>query len=474
MESWLRDLTDPAELFWPQIDTSNDHRLGEAINIMQEHSKLRSRASSPTVHEAKRTWYSAPPQLQIYDKEVINVLLNVARRHLSTTFGIYADFEAGESTAHELCLAMAALGGLFSSVDGSVTMAKSLYNDARRIHFEKTNSQPQPSSFKQALEIVKTHILLAVYGICSGDKRSYEFTEAFHIVTRQAMRYCLQITPLELDPADTRELSLTLEALEILESYRVLLLQRPPYFLSINHHHRQQSSLKLDLTPLFNPTAHSTPVTGCLREVANLGIYSWAASPRGQEYTRVPQLWRPEFIELGLERWENAQASSRTTTDLPSMLLYHLAHLHLQVNLGILQRLARSFKAKPKTPSEEKISDIVRRCTRGPSFKAAVWHAMAMLRDIKEHVAVSGRRQPEFLERPQILEPPHLPYCIYFATLMVWYSEYVVTGSHSITGNTCIENGIHLLGMLNLRVAKVLANALRELFPDEDRHTYNR
>ena len=471
MEAWLQDLNDPAEIFWPQIDTSNNQRLAGALNIMEEHAKLRSRASSPTSHEARRTWYSAPPQLHIYDSEVINILLNVARRHLSATFGIYADFVAGETTPHELCLAMAALGGLFCSIEGSVTIAKSLYNDARRIHFEKTDSEPQPSSFRQALDTVKTHILLAVYGICSGDKRSYEFTEAFHMTTRQAMRYCLQIAPSKLEPADTRELSLALEGLEILECYRVLLLQRPPHFTSMNYNQKQQLPLKFDLTPLFSPTAHSTPVSGSLREVVNLGIRTWAASPRGQEYTRVPQLWKPEFIELGLERWVSAQSSSPRTTELPSILLYHLAHLHLQVNLGTLQRLARSFKANPRTPSDEKVSDIVRRCTRGPSFKAAVWHAVAMLRDIKDYVAISSRRQPEFLERLLILEPPHLPYCIYFSTLMVWYSDFVVAGAPSITGNTCIENGIHLLGMLNLRVAKVLANALRELFPDDDRST---
>jgi hypothetical protein len=50
----------------------------------------------------------------------------------------------------------------------------------------------------------------------------------------------------------------------------------------------------------------------------------------------------------------------------------------------------------------------------------------------------------------------------------VWYHEYTSGGLCSLARNVCIENGIHLLEMLKVRVAKVLANALRELFPDEN------
>ena len=443
--------------------------MENAIGIMFDHFQRRSRASSPTTHKAKRLWYSAPPLLQMYDKEVINALLNLARRHLAATFGIYAAFEATSDTNHELCLAMAAVGGLFSSVEGGTKVAKALYNDARRIHLEKTHCRPLISSFKEALSSVKTFILLAIYGICSGDKRSYEFVEAFHLSTTQAMRHCWQLEPVELGLADSRELSLTLEALDVIESYHVLLLQRPPFFLSTLVNREFQLPYKLDLAPLLTPTSQVKQVMGSLREVATLGIYTWSASPRGQEHSRGWQLWRPESIELGLERWVHAKETSPSTPELPCMLLYHLAQLHLQVNLGLLQRFARNFIAMPETSSEEKIFEKLRQCTRGLPFKAAVWHAKAMLRVIKETIGVPGPRELEMSATLPIFEPPHLPYCIYFATLIMWYGEYTSTGLHSSARDTCIENGIHLLAPLKIRVARVLRNALRELFPEEPR-----
>lgn len=420
------------------------------------------------MNQPKRLWYSAPPLLQMYDKEVINVLLNLARRHLGTTFRVFADFQATRDTTHELCLAMAAVGGLYSIVKDSATIAKSLYNDARRIHLEKIYSWASPSSFDMALNSVKTFILLAIYGICSGDKRSYEFVEVYHLTATDAIKHCIRMAPTKLESAQHQELLSTFEAVDILDCYFVVLLQRPPYHLSLPLDRSQQlSAFKLDMTALLQPDRPLTSICGSLREVAVLSIYTWAASPRGREYSRVQQLWNPNFIELALERWVNSIPSSMMMSELPSILIYHLSHLHLQVNFGILQRFSHIFVKVPDAPSEKKIFDTIRECICAPSFRAAVWHSHAIIRVVREMVAASGRRQLRISEHAHIFEPPHLPYCIYFATLVVWYHEYVKSGLVSAAREMCLENGIHLLSMLKVQVAKVLANALRELFPQQ-------
>lgn len=403
----------------------------------------------------------------MYDREVINVLLNNARRHLATTFGIYANFEATVDTSHELCLAMAAVGGLFSSVEGSTTVAKALYNDARRIHLEKAIIRPRGVTFTAALSRVKTFVLLTIYGICSGDKRSYEFAEVHHFSTMQAMDYCWQIAPLELSPAQDLELSLLAEALDIIQSYQVLLLQRPPYFPSTSSRRHRPSLSKHDLAPLLTPPDQVNKIAGSLREVAALGAYAWTSVPSSQVFSREWQLWRPEFVELALERWREALETSKRM-ELSPLLFYHLIHLHLQTNLGVLQRFARKFITLPETSHDKKIFEMLCQCTCGRPFTAAVWHAKAMLRLIREHITVPSRSQLKASDKFQALEPPHLPYCIYFATLIVWYHEYTSSGLYSLARNVCIENGIHLLEMLKVRVAKVLANTLRELFPDEN------
>lgn len=181
------------------------------------------------------------------------MLLNIARRHVGTTFKIFLNYEAGRNTSRELCLAMAAIGALFLGVDCGITVAKSLYNDARRLHFENFHSEGLKLTFRAASDSVKTFILLAIYGISSGDKRSYEFIEAFHLSMMQAMKYCLQFTPLELTPDENEELPLISEAVEIMESYHVLLLQRPPYILPTLHEGGSERAFKIDLNPLFCP-----------------------------------------------------------------------------------------------------------------------------------------------------------------------------------------------------------------------------
>ena len=163
-----------------------------------------------------------------------------------------------------------------------------------------------------------------------------------------------------------------------------------------------------------------------------------------------------------------AKAASTNGADLPSLLLYHLSQLHLQLNLGVLQAFARDSVASPRIANEGKAWESRHHSTPITSINAAVWHAKTMLRAIRESLAVPGRHHPDPSEKRHVLEPPHLPYSIYFSTLVTWYGEYTPTGSRSLASNACIQGGIQLLGMLKVRVAKVLAGALRELLPDED------
>lgn len=113
---------------------------------------------------------------------MLNVLLNIARRHVATTFKLFANYEAKINTSRELCLAMAAIGALFLGADCGITVAKTLYNDARRLHFEKFHSDGVKLTFQTASESVKTFILLSIYGISSGDKGATSLSRLFILV----------------------------------------------------------------------------------------------------------------------------------------------------------------------------------------------------------------------------------------------------------------------------------------------------
>jgi hypothetical protein len=176
------------------LDLDIDPSLNTAIEMMKDQLQRRSRASSPSRDAQQWSWYSALPQLGVYDDAVINVLVNVSRRHIGSTFAIFADFEASSVTRVDLCLAMAAVGGLYCMAPNSTKIAKMLFNDARRLMLEDY-LQHNDHTFDDYLSFTKTFILLELYGLCSGDKRAYEFMEVFHGTKLLAASCCVDAIP---------------------------------------------------------------------------------------------------------------------------------------------------------------------------------------------------------------------------------------------------------------------------------------
>ncbi|KAK0811750.1 hypothetical protein LTR75_005206 [Friedmanniomyces endolithicus] len=441
-DSWLRELdffTTEAE---PQLQSlADDSAIERAKPWILDHFRRRSRPSSPIPRGVDISWYSSPPKLQMYDKEVLNVLLNVARRHLGTTFELYANYEAQGDSEPELCLAMAAVGALYLGAEC-------------------------------ASAALKTFILLSIYSICSGDKRSYEFVEAFHLSMLQALRYCGQLISSDPDATTLRDIRSMSEAMELIECYHVLLLQHPP--CAIPAPLRSMTSPGQNRAALDRPgTPHDLPghAQGAHGGIAILSAFAWAASPQGEELSCRRQLWRSEFVELAMERWMGGKIFPLSESDFPSMLIYHLMHLRLKVNLDFLQKSARQFTNPPShTANESSEHEILESYIRGLLFAVAIWHAQAMLSMVQENVGmpedISKRTATSTSSRP-MSEPPRLPYCIYFSTLIAWYGEFENSGYRSLARDACIKQGIRILGRLKKRVARVFILALRELLPDE-------
>jgi len=150
------------------------------------------------------------------------------------------------------------------------------------------------------------------------------------------------------------------------------------------------------------------------------------------------------------------------------------AHLPLDASashLDFLQKSARQFTNPPShTANESSEHEILESYIRGLLFAVAIWHAQAMLSMVQENVGmpedISKRTATSTSSRP-MSEPPRLPYCIYFSTLIAWYGEFENSGYRSLARDACIKQGIRILGRLKKRVARVFILALRELLPDE-------
>lgn len=68
---------------------------------------------------------------------MINILLNLAKKRLGMTFAQLMPAAACPEVEEELVMAIAAVGALYCDVTGSNKVAKSCYNDARRIVLAK-------------------------------------------------------------------------------------------------------------------------------------------------------------------------------------------------------------------------------------------------------------------------------------------------------------------------------------------------
>jgi len=107
--------------------------IQSAIAVVHRYSQSRSGAASPIQDSSPQTWFSEPPQADLYDSEVLDIFVGLAVAHLDGTFKLFANFAITDHTTTELYRAMAAVGGLFCRVSGSFKIAKALYHDARRL-----------------------------------------------------------------------------------------------------------------------------------------------------------------------------------------------------------------------------------------------------------------------------------------------------------------------------------------------------
>lgn len=94
-------------------------------SVSQYHSPAWVRSLSRTIHH--------------HDPEIVNYFLNLFRVGVTPVFPTFELFQVTESTLADLILAIAAVGGLLSTLEGSFKIARSMYADARRLLFSRVS-----------------------------------------------------------------------------------------------------------------------------------------------------------------------------------------------------------------------------------------------------------------------------------------------------------------------------------------------
>ncbi|KAH8799730.1 hypothetical protein F5884DRAFT_115759 [Xylogone sp. PMI_703] len=332
----------------PILDPVLPSSMQDLTATMQEYFDQKSRAPSPSLNKASKMWYSSPPNLYNHDKDILKVFLRIFRRHIPETFSLFKDSTVGRKTRAEYTLAMAATGGLFCTVPGSAEVARSMYNDARRLLLASFNASATPNDFsspEEKLVIVKTFILLELYGLCSGDKRSYEFVEAFHgnlIHSIQEYSYSCKISTSYIGKENDG--FRLLEALYILDCYRVIIMQQPPSLswqhvdsfaqsLSPSSQISKLHQLVAELTDGRNFSLGNVFNGSSLASLAFLSVYLWPVifprqSSHGTDNILVESLslWKRDFVELACDTWLRSLGQTQDTSHLSHIRCPDLPH----------------------------------------------------------------------------------------------------------------------------------------------------
>ena len=265
----------------------------------------------------------------------------------------------------------------------------------------------------------------------------------------------------------------------VLECYRVLLLQRPPTLAIFSETFNEiKTKSVINTKSWFDDLAAMMTVGGSsdnrdrgLVDLAAIGSLAWFPSPHDSLCYRESPLWKPEFVEIALNRWTEAQTEIQ-----PSVaLLSHMAQISLHCNVGYLQRLARPVARIGRMSSHHPVLDSIAKWLSSRHFAISKWHAESIVKLAKVHGSRQGRKQRTSSPPPSVTtkgqacfsETPHLPFCIYYATLILWYGN-LLGAQDQFLRDVCLEEGARMLLQLKVRVAQHLGNALYELQSEED------
>ena len=254
-----------------------------------------------------------------------------------------------------------------------------------------------------------------------------------------------------------------LQALFILECYRVIVLQRSmlsPRELNSELNVTTQERLELLFTPNSSIDHHAIATPGIL-ELAIIATFGLPFTPFSRNATYSSTRWRPEFATMVLDRWARVRVLQE---ELSTVLLYHFVCINMHARLDLLQHFVRTHSSRMSTNRASDIgSTELRDWSRTMDCTISHWHARRILQLAQSNTLEQSNRVGANASRVQKLqEAPHVPYSIYFATLVLWCGAMYETPT-TPESTLHLHLGIAALSGLRVRVANLLAQALREV-----------
>ncbi|KAH8688649.1 hypothetical protein BGW36DRAFT_442920 [Talaromyces proteolyticus] len=406
--------------------------------LLGEYFDRESGAPSPAYNKVESMWFSKPPKLQDHDVDVLNVFLNLFYRHMPKTFPLFEMSRITNQNKSYYILALDAVGGLFCSVNGSFEIVK--VKTAKPFNAATLDRE-------ENLTVVKTAV------------REYSELSQFTLRSPRS------------------------EA----ENVQVVLMQSRP---SLSWRHAEsfcQNPTRGDsmdrLQNLVNSFTYSGyPIIPANIDIYNLGslavlaAFSWPIMPSALDnYEPSSSIWKTDFVDLACDAWLRAQPAD---IKVSSLVLYHTMNIASHANFDPLQNLAHSPQGSAASEKCEKTSEsTINTWVRSRHYDIARWHAESLIDCTEKAITASmkegasrnqhGRIAPPStnIERSLVVtEAPHIPYAIYYATLILWCGD-ILLDDNRMAGVSHLARGGHVLSRCRVRIvqAQLLERVLKEV-----------
>ncbi|GAM86923.1 hypothetical protein ANO11243_049440 [Dothideomycetidae sp. 11243] len=465
------DTTEVSALTMPDLDVAFPLPLSGEVDDLwfgpsMEYFHQRSHPPSPSLDKASKMWYSAPPNLDDYDHDILHVFISLFHGHIPKTFATFRENLQEGKTRAEYTLAMAATGGLFCSVPGSAEVAKTMYHDSRRLLL----------AFVSPAHTVMVPLLQAN---CSA---STTVQKRMTPPSRMSTSWSL---PIQL-----------LESLLIFDCHRVIVMQRPPslvwHHVSVYSGAPGKDGRAARLQRAIADAADGRPRHSFGNEnefpfatLAAITPHLWpVVYPRRNSYGADDVLvdsllsWTPEFAELACDKWLQDRGPF---SDWTHLVAFHMMNMMLHANIPVLQSFAHSAPgSQARDATRTWIGTEVRSWAQDRHAEIARWHAEHLIQTVEGALTSApsggaattphGRSSSwgsSSVTAPRRLpyEAPHVPYGIYHASIILWCTTLLQSENAALAAvaHTHIVWGERLLSLHRLHVAQLLAHVLLEI-----------
>jgi hypothetical protein len=160
------------------------------------------------------------------------------------------------------------------------------------------------------------------------------------------------------------------------------------------------------------------------------------------------------------------------TSTYSSLAIYHMMNFMLHADLTMLQHFAHSTPGSAaRDPKKSLVAKEIKSWKEGRHYKIANWHAEGIIASVEKAIGASSSKEqqrsvPTNTEPRRLqFEAPHVPYAIYYATLVILCGALTedTTDMPGSNAQVFIARGERILSLHKVHIAQLLARVLYEI-----------